>query len=74
MPIDKNNLDLEFVDDLTMKVIEAEFGVDAFYVDCHTGDQLLTSKAEDAYMRVSEDIEDRLKKYLAMREIAPDAP
>jgi hypothetical protein len=66
MPIDKNNLDLELYDELTMKVCAAHFGEQYLYTYID-GEQRLLPRVEDYYILVQEDIEDLVKAWLNER-------
>lgn len=66
MPIDKNNLDLELYDELTMKVCAARFGEQYLYTYID-GEQRLLPSVEDYYILVQEDIEDLVKAWLNER-------
>ena len=75
MSMDKNNLDLELLDELAMKIVVAKFGIDdCFYSDVHTGDQHLTYDAETYYAAALEDLTDLLTRWLEARDNAPDSP
>ncbi len=54
---------LELVDDLTMMVLTAKYGLDNLFYTEENGDQKLLPHAVDYYLAVSEDIEDRLGLY-----------
>lgn len=80
MPIDKNNLDLQLLDDLTMMVLEAKFGSDPSrgcghsYHDVHTGEERLTYDGETYYQLAFDLLTDLLTQWLEARDQAPDSP
>jgi hypothetical protein len=55
--IDKNNLRLELIDELTTKVVVAKYGVDIY------DGENLTEQAQDYYNLIQEDIEDLIANY-----------
>lgn len=55
--IDKNNLRLELIDELTTKVVVAKYGVDIY------DGENLTDQAQDYYNLIQEDIEDLIANY-----------
>jgi len=55
--IDKNNLRLELIDELTIKVVVAKYGIDIY------DGENLTEQAQDYYNIIQEDIEDLIAKY-----------
>ena len=55
--IDKNNLRLELIDELTTKVVVAKYGMDIY------DGENLTDQAQDYYNAVSEDIEELILNY-----------
>jgi hypothetical protein len=55
--MDKDNLRLELIDELTTKVVVAKMGVDIY------DGENLTDAAQDYYLLVSEDIEDLIANY-----------
>lgn len=74
MSIDKNNLDLELLDELAMKIVVAKYGIDCYYFDVHTGEQHLTHNCETYYLEVFDDLTDLLTVWLKARDNAPDSP
>ena len=60
--IDKNNLRLGLIEDLTDMVLTAKFGTDCYYTETN-GDSRLIPEAEDYYLLKSENIEDLIAKY-----------
>ena len=74
MSLDKNNLDLELLDEVAMKIVVAKFGTDCYLPDVHTGDLHLTHKAEEFYSAALEDLTDLLTRWLEARDNAPDSP
>lgn len=74
MPIDKNNIDMMFVDDLTEKYVEGVAGADMWVEDIHTGELHMTHAANELYWRVREEVETLVTRYLRDRENAPDSP
>lgn len=74
MQMDKNNLDLELLDELCMKIVVAKFGIDSSYFDEETGDERLTYDAEIYYAAAFDDITDLLTRWLEERDNAPDSP
>lgn len=73
MNLDKNNLDLELLDDLTMMVVVAKCGIDCYYTESN-GDERLIHEAQEYYLIVSEEIENLLVRWLEARDNAPDSP
>jgi hypothetical protein len=73
MNLDKNNLDLELLDELAMKIVVAKYGIDCFYTDS-SGDEHLTYDAESYYSMALEDLTDLLTRWLEARDNAPDSP
>lgn len=55
--INKNNLRLELIDELTTKVVVAKYGVDIY------DGENLTEQAQDYYNLIQEDIEDLIANY-----------
>ena len=55
--MDKNNLRLELIDELTTKVVVAKMGVDIY------DGENLTDAAQDYYNLIQEDIEDLIANY-----------
>lgn len=55
--MDKNNLRLELIDELTTKVVVAKYGVDIY------DGENLTEQAQDYYNLIQEDIEDLIANY-----------
>jgi hypothetical protein len=55
--IDKDNLKLELIDELTTKVVVAKYGIDIY------DGENLTEQAQDYYNIVQEDIEDLIANY-----------
>ena len=55
--MDKNNLRLELIDELTTKVVVAKYGVDIY------DGENLTDAAQDYYNLIQEDIEDLIANY-----------
>ena len=55
--IDKNNLRLELIDELTTKVVVAKYGVDIY------DGENLTEQAQDYYNLIQEDLEDLIANY-----------
>ena len=55
--INKNNLRLELIDELTTKVVVAKYGVDIY------DGENLTDQAQDYYNLIQEDIEDLIANY-----------
>ena len=55
--MDKNNLRLELIDELTTKVVVAKMGVDIY------DGENLTEQAQDYYNLIQEDIEDLIANY-----------
>jgi len=55
--IDKNNLKLELIDELTTKVVVAKYGIDIY------DGENLTEQAQDYYNLIQEDIEDLIANY-----------
>jgi len=74
MSLDKNNLDLELLDELAMKIVVAKYGIDCYYADVHTGEERLTYDAEVYYSAALEDLTDLLTRWLEARDNAPDSP
>ena len=74
MSLDKNNLDLELLDELAMKIVVAKYGIDCYLPDIHTGEERLTSDAETYYFAALEDLTDLLTRWLEARDNAPDSP
>lgn len=55
--IDKNNLKLELIDELTTKVVVAKYGIDIY------DGENLTEQAQDYYNLIQEDVEDLIANY-----------
>ena len=55
--MNKNNLRLELIDELTTKVVVAKYGVDIY------DGENLTDQAQDYYNLIQEDIEDLIANY-----------
>lgn len=55
--MDKNNLKLELIDELTTKVVVAKYGIDIY------DGENLTEQAQDYYNLIQEDIEDLIANY-----------
>lgn len=60
--MDKNNLRLQLIEDLSDIVITAKFGIDCWYT-AENGDQRMIPAAQDYYNIVQEDIEDLIANY-----------
>lgn len=55
--MDKNNLKLELIDELTTKVVVAKYGIDIY------DGENMTEQAQDYYNIVQEDVEDLIANY-----------
>ena len=53
MSLDKNNLDLELLAELAMKIVVAKYGIDCYLPDIHTGEERLTSDARPTTLQRS---------------------
>lgn len=60
--MDKNNLRLQLIEDLSDIVMTAKFGTDYWYTE-ENGDQRMIPAAQDYYNIVQEDIEDLIANY-----------